>query len=78
VNLPVYDWVADPENTDPGQLLKKRDTLRMGNNSRAWLTLVSIILMLFQFSVEWTIIAVLVCIIIYPPTLWLARKYIPK
>jgi hypothetical protein len=78
VNLPVYNWLGDPKNTDPGQLRQKRDTLRMGNKSRAWLTLVSIVLMLLQFSVGWTLIAVLACLIIYPPTIWLANKYIPS
>jgi hypothetical protein len=78
VNLPVYKWLGEPKNTDSGELLKKRDTLRMGNRLRAWLTLVSIILMLMQFSVSWTLITVLACFLIAPPTLWLARKYIPS
>lgn len=77
-NMPVYRWVGNPENTDPQELRKKRHTLKLGNAWRAWLTLLSIILMTCQFSVEGTVIAVAAVAAIAYPSLWLARKYIPS
>jgi len=78
INLPIYNWVGEPGNTDPEELSKKRRTLALGNASRAWVTLLSVILMACQFSVEGTVIAVAACAIIAYPSLWLARKYIPN
>ena len=51
--------------------------LALGNASRAWVTLLSVMLMACQFSVEGTVVAVAACAIIAYPSLWLARKYIP-
>jgi hypothetical protein len=75
VNLPIYNWLKDPKNTDPEELKKKRHTLGLGNAWRAWLTLLSVILMACQFSVEATAIAVAAVAVIAYPSLWLARKY---
>ena len=76
VNLPIYNWLKDPANTDAEQLKKKRRTLGLANAWRAWLTLVSVILMACQFSIRGTAIAVGAIAIITYPSLWLARKYI--
>jgi len=76
-NLPIYNWVGKPENTDPEELREKRRMLALGNASRAWITLLSVILMACQFSVEETVVAVAACAIIAYPSLWLARKYVP-
>ena len=51
--------------------------LALGNASRAWITLLSVILMACQFSVEGTVAAAAACAIIAYPSLWLARKYMP-
>jgi hypothetical protein len=77
-NLPIYQWVGQPGNVDPEQLRKKRHTLARGNAWRAWLTLLSVLMMACQFSIEGTAIAVAACAIIAYPSLWLARKYIPN
>jgi hypothetical protein len=77
-NLPIYTWVGQPENTDPKELINKRRRLALGNASRVWVTLLSIILMACQFSIKGTVIAVAACAIITSPSLWLARKYIPN
>ncbi len=76
-NLPIYNWVGKPENTDPEELREKRRMLALGNASRAWITLLSVILMACQFSVEGTVVAAAACAIIAYPSLWLARKYMP-
>ena len=75
VNLPIYNCLKDPKNTDLEDLKKKRHTLGLGNAWRAWLTLLSVILMACQFSVEATTIAVAAVAVIAYPSLWLARKY---
>ena len=77
-NMPVYKWVGDPKNTDLEQLRRQRRKLQLGNDWRAWLTLVSVVLMVCQFSVPGAILAVVACVVIAPPSLWLARKYMPK
>ena len=76
-NLPIYNWVGKPENTDPEILREKRRMLALGNASRAWLTLLSVVLMACQFSAQGTVIAAVACAIIAYPSLWLARKYMP-
>jgi hypothetical protein len=76
-NMPVYNWVADPGNTDPQELRAKRRTLQFGNDARAWLTLLSVVAMACQLSVLWTSIVVIACVVIGPPSLWLAKRYLP-
>ncbi len=77
-NMPVYIWVADPKNTDPEELKKQRRKLALGNHWRAWITLLSIVVMSCQFSVKWTLISVASLVIITYPALWLSEKYIPN
>jgi hypothetical protein len=77
-NMPVYSWVGDPKNTNPEELKKKRHTLQLGNNGRAWLTLLSVVVMACQFSVEWALIAVAAIAVIAYPSLWIAQKYTPN
>src|SRR5258708_4441340 len=77
-NMPIYKWVGDPKNTDPEELRKKRHTLELGNNWRAWLTLVSVILMACQFGATAVAIVAAACALITYPSLWLPRKYMPK
>jgi cobalamin synthase len=74
-NLPVYNWIKDPDNTDPGELRKKRRTLQTGNFWRAWLTLLSVVVMACQFSLQATAIAVVSCVVIAAPSVWYARRY---
>ena len=74
-NLPVYNWIRDPKNADPEELRRRRHTLQLGNLWRAWLTLLSVVVMACQFSVEATAIAVASCVLIAAPSIWLARKY---
>lgn len=74
-NLPVYNWIRDPNNTDPGELRKKRHTLQHGNIWRAWVTLLSVVVMACQFSLAATGIAVASCAVIAAPSVWLARHY---
>lgn len=75
VNLPVYTWVRDPKNTDPIALKVQRDKLRLGNNLRAWTTLLSVILMLMQFGIHEIIIGVIIFIILAVPITWFSRSY---
>lgn len=77
-NMPIYKWVADPANTDTDTLNKYRHKLALANNLRAWITLVSVILMACNFGAREIAIVVIVSIAITPPLLWLARKYIPN
>lgn len=74
-NLPVYAWIKDPANTDPGELRRQRRTLELGNFWRAWVTLLSVVVMACQFSVAATAIAVVSCAIIAVPSVWYARHY---
>jgi hypothetical protein len=77
-NMPVYKWVGDPNNNDPEELRKKRHTLQLGNNLRAWLTFASVILMACQFGVREVVVILILSVVISFPLLWLARKYIPN
>lgn len=77
-NMPVYRWVANPENTDPEELGKQRRKLRLANSLRAWLTLASVVLMACQFGIREVVIVVVFSIIITFPLLCLARKYTPS
>jgi hypothetical protein len=76
-NLPVYEWVADPRNTDPAELRNQRRKLGLANNARAWVTLVSVLLMACQFSFRAVALTTAAAAIIAFPLLWLARKYTP-
>lgn len=74
-NLPVYHWLRDPENTDRFELRKQRQRLQRGNFWRAWLTLLSVIVMACQFSIAATALAVASCVVIAAPSVWYARRY---
>jgi hypothetical protein len=74
-NLPVYRWIRDPRNVNPEELRRKRHTLQLGNNWRAWITLLSVIAMVCQFSVAAAALALGSCLLIMAPALWLSRKY---
>ena len=76
-NMPVYQWVADPKNNDPAELRKQRRKLQLANNVRAWLTLVSVLLMACQFGVREVVLSTAGAVIIAFPLLWLARRYVP-
>ncbi len=77
-NMPVYNWVGNPKNTNPEELRKQRRKLQLGNNLRAWLTLASVVLMAFQFGVLEVVITVVFSVAISFPLIRLARKYIPS
>jgi hypothetical protein len=77
-NMPVYKWVAKPENNDPADLRRQRGILGRANNLRAWITLCSVILMACQFGVREVAVVVAFSALVTPPLLWLARKYIPS
>jgi hypothetical protein len=77
-NMPVYQWVGDPKNTDSEELKKQRRKLQLGNNLRAWLTLASVVLMACQFGVREVVIVVVLSAVVSFPLTWLARKYIPN
>jgi hypothetical protein len=77
INMPVLEWVGDPRNIDPEELGIQRRKLQLGNTLRAWITLASIILMACRFGAREVGIVVVFSVIITPPLLWLARKYIP-
>jgi hypothetical protein len=78
INMPVYKWLGDPNNNDPGQLRRKRRTLQLGNNLRAWVTFASVVLMACQFGVREVAIVLVVGVVVSFPLLWLARQYIPN
>jgi hypothetical protein len=77
VNMPVYEWAANPRNTDRDELRTKRRKLQFGNNVRAWTTLVSVVLMACQFGAPEVLATIAVCVVLAVPLLWLARKYTP-
>jgi len=76
-NMPIYQWVADPQNTDSKELRKQRRKLQLANNARAWLTLVSVALMACQFGVIEVVLTVVAAAIIAFPLLLLAKRYTP-
>jgi hypothetical protein len=76
-NMPIYAWVADPRNVDPTELRSQRHKLHLANNARAWLTLVSVLLMACQFGVRAVVLTVAASVIVAFPLLWLARRYTP-
>lgn len=76
-NMPIYKWLADPNNTDQEQLRRYRRKLGVANNLRAWITLASVILMACEFGVQEVSVIVVLSAIITPPLLWLARIYRP-
>jgi hypothetical protein len=76
-NMPIYHWVADPNNTDQEELGKQRHKLQLANNARAWLTLGSVALMACQFGVIEVVLTTAAAAIIAFPLLLLARRYIP-
>ena len=76
--MPIYTWVADPNNNDPEELRKKRRTLQLGNNLRAWLTFASVVLMACQFGVRAVAVTIALSVAISFPLLWWARRYIPN
>jgi hypothetical protein len=76
-NMPVYEWVADPRNTDPAEFRNQRRKLKLANNARAWITLTSVILMACQFGVSEALLVTAAAVIIAFPLLWVARKYTP-
>jgi hypothetical protein len=75
--MPIYQWVADPQHTDPEELRKQRRKLQLANNARAWLTLVSVALMACQFGVIEVVLTVVAAAIIAFPLLLLAKRYTP-
>jgi hypothetical protein len=77
-NMPVYKWLGDPANNDPAELRRRRRILARANNARAWVTLGSVILMACQFGVREVAVVVAAGVVVTPPLLWLARKYIPN
>jgi hypothetical protein len=76
-NMPVYTWVAKPENDDPEELRKRRRILGRANNLRAWVTLGSVVLMACQFGVREVALALALAGLVTGPLLWVARRYIP-
>ena len=77
INMPIYQWVADPANRDPETLRTKRQRLEAGNRLRAWLTLASVALMAAQFSAVAVLIVIVVGAVISVPLIRLARMYAP-
>jgi hypothetical protein len=76
-NIPIYQWAADPKNTDPPDLRQQRRKLQLGNNVRAWTTLVSVVLMACQFGVVEVLLTIVASVIVAVPLLLLARRYTP-
>jgi hypothetical protein len=74
-NLPVYRLIRDPESNDPFVLREQRKRLQAGNFWRAWITLLSVIVMTCQFSFAATVLAVASCAVIAAPSVRLARHY---
>jgi len=77
VNMPIYNWVADPRNVDEVGLGQRCAKLAVGNNWRAWLTLSSVLLMAAQFGPKELAVLVIISVVLSLPLVWLARRYIP-
>jgi hypothetical protein len=78
INMPIYQWVANPAQNDPAMLRSKRRQLQTGNRLRACLTLASVALMAAQFSPLVVLIVILASVVLALPLLRLARMYIPS
>jgi hypothetical protein len=76
-NMPVYQWVADPDNNDPAQLRRQRRKLHVANNVRAWVTLGSVLLMACQFGTTEVVLTTIAAIVVALPLMLLARRYTP-
>lgn len=76
-NMPIYHWVADPQNTDADKLRQQRRKLQLANNARAWLTLASVAVMACQFGVVEVLLTIAAAVLIAYPLLLLARRYTP-
>ena len=76
-NMPIYDWLADPSNTNPEQLRVWRSKLQTANRLRAWLTLASVVAMACQFGVTEVAIVVAASVVVAIPLVWLSRRSIP-
>ena len=77
VNMPIYQWLANPNNTDREELRIKRRKLQLGNKMRAWTTLASVVLMASQFGPVEVAATIVVSIVLSVPFMWLSRKYTP-
>ena len=76
-NMPIYDRLANSRYNDTAALLEDRRKLRLANNARAWVTLVSVLLMACQFGRRAVVLTTAAAAIVAIPLLWLAREYIP-
>lgn len=76
-NMPIYDRLADAKYNDSAALLENRRKLRLANNARAWVTLVSVLLMACQFGRRAVVLTTAAAVIVAIPLLWLAGRYIP-
>ena len=77
INMPIYQWLADSNHTDSGQIRQQRRRLHFGNSLRAWTTFGSVILMACQFGALEVALTLLASAILAFPLLWVARKYTP-
>lgn len=77
-NMPVYEWVGDPKNTDVEELGRQRSKLELGNTWRARITFASVLLMACQFGVREVGGVLALSILITFPLLQWARKYTPN
>lgn len=75
INLPVYRWIGNPKNTDVKKIREQRRKLQLGNNLRAWSTLVSVILMTMQFGIRVTLLSVIVFILLAVPLTRFSSRY---
>jgi len=77
INMPIYQWLVESNNTDREEIRQRRRKLQLGNNLRAWTTFGSVILMACQFGVLEVVLTLVVSAILAIPFLWLSRKYTP-
>jgi hypothetical protein len=75
--MPIYDRLADTQYNDPAKRLADRRKLRLANNARAWVLLLSVLLMACQFGRRAVALTTAAAVIVAIPSRWVARKYIP-
>lgn len=77
-NMPIYKWVGNSSNTNVTKLQLYRKKLNGANKLRAWITLASVLLMACTFGPRSVLTIIVMSIVITPPLVWLARRYIPN
>ncbi|MCA0046233.1 hypothetical protein LB577_04590 [Mesorhizobium sp. B283B1A] len=76
INQPIYNWVGNPKNIDAAELLQQRVRLARGNNLRALINVISVLMMAAQFGLVEAVITVVAAAVGSIPLVLLGRRYV--